>query len=412
MDHTLNEERQYRRAKDSVENYELFLKAREQQEKMGSRSKITHNHPPSPISHKHEEEAWKSEDHNPKTTSHLYHQKRGKRHYINNYLLLETLGEGSWGKVRKGLEVTKRKAVAIKIINKRKLQRKRTFRKGQPAKTLYDNILQEIAILKKLDHPNVVKLHEVIDDAQKDKLYIVMEYLPKGPIMPGGAPTSRIEDMELLRQFMRDICMALEYLHSIGIAHMDIKPENLLIDADNRLKIADFGVSMLLEKERRSGAKIRKFQGTPAFTAPETTIEVPFHPWPLDIWAVGVTFFILGHGRLPFDADNVIELYQAIRKSEPEYDEDLDPGFLDCIRKCLVKLPIRRIDVQDLRKHRWITKNGTDPLPEAKIGTTSNIVVKEQEALGRVESFRSFEEMRATETESLTNVVPITHIKE
>lgn len=199
-----------------------------------------------------------------------------------------------------------------------------------------------------------------------------MEYLPKGPIMPAGNPTKKIEDMEMIRQYMRDICMALEYLHTIGIAHMDIKPENLLVDADNRVKIADFGVSMLLESERRSGKKIQKFQGTPAFTAPETTIGKPFDPWPLDIWALGVTFFILGHGKLPFPALNVIALYNTIQNEEPAYNNDLDPGYLACVRSCLHKNPSNRVDVTELKKNDWITKKGTDPLPSQEIPNTAD----------------------------------------
>jgi len=316
------------------------------------------------------EETKQSNDQIPKTTTYLHHRQRGERHYMNNYLLLEKIGEGSYGKVRKGINVSNNQTVAIKIINKAKLKRKRTFQIGKAATSLWDNVLQELAILKKMDHPNIVKMHEVINDERKDKLYIIMEYLPKGPIMAAGNPTKKIDDMEMLRQYMRDICMALEYLHTIGIVHTDIKPENLLVDAENRLKIADFGVSMLLENERRSGKKIQKFQGTPAFTAPETTIGKPFHPWPLDIWAVGVTFFILGHGKLPFPASNVIELYKAIQYEEPEYDSDLDPGYLACVRSCLHKNPKKRVDITELKKNAWITKNGEEPLPSQEICNT------------------------------------------
>merc|ERR1719410_497532 len=110
---------------------------------------------------------------------------------------------------------------------------------------MYDNVLQEIAIMKKIKHPNIVQLFEVIDDDRKDKLYIVLEYLPKGPVMSGDAVDEPIEDMERIRGFMRDIIMGLEYIHTIGIAHMDIKPENLLLDENDRLKIAYFGVSTL-----------------------------------------------------------------------------------------------------------------------------------------------------------------------
>lgn len=381
-----------------IEKYELSLQAQDQKE-----------------------ETKQNNDQIPKTTTYLNHRKRGERHYMNNYLLLEKIGEGSYGKVRKGVNVSNNQTVAIKIINKAKLKRKRTLRKGKAATSLWDNVLQELAILKKIDHPNIVKMHEVINDARKDKLYIIMEHLPKGPIMAAGNPTKKIEDMGMLRQYMRDICMALEYLHTIGIVHMDIKPENLLVDADNRLKIADFGVSLLLEHERKTGKKIRKFQGTPAFTAPETTIGKPFDPWPLDIWAVGVTFFMLGHGKLPFSALNVIELYKAIQDEEPEYDNDLDPGYVACVRSCLQKIPKKRVDVTELKKNAWITKNGKEPLPSQEIRNTedstsdefriSQLVHNAKDALHRIRSSLSLRGNSFSGTGQEAKIVPVKNNK-
>merc|ERR1719410_1204213 len=205
-----------------------------------------------------------------KHTKKLKHRRRGQHHYINNYLLLKTLGSGSFGKVRRAINISTRQNVAIKIINKNTLKRKRTMRKGQAPTSLYDNVLQEIAIMKRVNHPNIVKLHEVIDDDRKEKLYIILEYLPKGSVMNGDVKTEAITDYEKIRAYMRDIIMGLEYIHAIGIAHMDIKPENLLLDKNDRVKIADFGVSTICD---HADGKIRKFSGTPAFTAPETTSD-------------------------------------------------------------------------------------------------------------------------------------------
>jgi len=300
-----------------------------------------------------------------KHTKKLKHRRRGQHHYINNYLLLKTLGSGSFGKVRRAVNIISRQDVAIKIINKNTLKRKRTIRKGQAPSSLYDNVLQEIAIMKRVNHPNIVKLHEVIDDERKEKLYIILEYLPKGSVMNGDVKTEAITDHEKIRAYMRDIIMGLEYIHAIGIAHMDIKPENLLLDANDRVKLADFGVSTICGHGQ--GGKIRKFSGTPAFTAPETTQNQPFTAWPLDVWAVGVTLFIFAHGRPPFYAQSIVALYDQIKDTEPEYDSELPTGLLGLMKQCLVKDPEKRITIAGMKAHPWITKDGEDPLPKQEI---------------------------------------------
>merc|ERR1719410_1205638 len=300
-----------------------------------------------------------------KHTKKLKHRRRGQHHYINNYLLLNKLGSGAYGKVRKAMNISTRQHVAIKIINKSTLKRKRTIRKGQAPSSLYDNVLQEIAIMKRVNHPNIVKLHEVIDDERKEKLYIILEYLPKGSVMNGDVKTEAITDYEKIRAYMRDIIMGLEYIHAIGIAHMDIKPENLLLDANDRVKLADFGVSTICDHGQ--GGKIRKFSGTPAFTAPETTQNQPFTAWPLDVWAVGVTLFIFAHGRPPFYANSIVDLYDKIKDTEPEYDSKLPPGMLDLMKQCLVKDPEKRITIAGMKAHPWITKEGEDVLPKQEI---------------------------------------------
>merc|ERR550517_304960 len=111
---------------------------------------------------------------------------------------------------------------------------------------------------------------------------------------------------------------------------------------------------------------MRKFQGTPAFSPPETIGDDPFMPWPLDIWAVGITLYMFGHGRPPFHQENIpiTDLYERITKDEPNYNRELDLGYLSCVERCLVKDPKKRVTLWGLKTHYWVTKSGQDPLCE------------------------------------------------
>ena len=170
---------------------------------------------------------------------------------INNYILLTDLGRGGFGKVKLVFYPEKNEHYAMKIANKSKLKKKLLTRRT----SAFSLLEQEIAILKKLDHPNCVKLIEVIDDPDNDKLYIIMELVKKGAIgsrtywknenvfLNEDEPLPLIE-LDRIRKYARDFLMGLDYLHNYGrIIHRDIKPDNLLIDEDDNLKIADFGVA-------------------------------------------------------------------------------------------------------------------------------------------------------------------------
>jgi [calcium/calmodulin-dependent protein kinase] kinase len=241
-------------------------------------------------------------------------------------------------------------------------RKKRILMKGKGTTSQWENVLQEIYIMKMLSthpHQNVVQLYEVIET--RDKLHIFMEYLPGGPVMAGKAEVEPFKDMERIRRYLRDLVMGLEHLHALGVVHMDIKPENLILDSEDRLKIIDFGVAMIVKGD----SKIRKYQGTPAFTPPETIADGPFMPWPLDVWAVGITLYIFGHGSPPFHEEGISfqHLYDLIQMEEPKFNTALDADYISCIESCLMKNPDERTTLRSLKTHQWVTKFGKDPVP-------------------------------------------------
>ena len=158
-------------------------------------------------------------------------------------------------------------------------------------------------------------------------------------------------------------------MHAQGVVHRDIKPDNLLLTEDDVLKIVDFGVSEMFEKQ--SEMLTAKSAGSPAFLPPElcVTKHGDISGKAADIWSMGVTLYCLRFGCIPFERSGVLELYEAIRNDQPVIEPDHEPDFTDLMRKLLEKDPSRRIKMPELREHPWVTRNGTDPLLSAEENT-------------------------------------------
>ncbi|KAL4485717.1 hypothetical protein ABPG72_010979 [Tetrahymena utriculariae] len=305
--------------------------------------------------------------------------KEGQKQ-INQYTLIKELGKGACGKVKLGLDEINQKYYAIKVSNKNKLKKKLVSQKIN-AFTLLE---QEIAIMKKVDHPNIVKLHEVIDDSENNKLYLVMEYMKRGAILSSGYFKATIQSQDPIRyselyddngklknkqnepksidlnsalRYMRHMTLALDYMHNFAqICHRDIKPDNLLIDENDNLKVADFGISTLMEKSDETSSNA----GTKAFMAPESWEKKVFKAPPLDIWATGVTLYIMIYGKVPFKERKLIELKNEICQKEivlppiPEIPEQAK----DLLFRMLEKNPMKRITAKGMLVHPWITGDG------------------------------------------------------
>ncbi|KAI1374697.1 Pkinase-domain-containing protein [Hypoxylon crocopeplum] len=311
---------------------------------------------------------------------------------INQYTIKEEIGRGSYGAVHLATDQFGTE-YAIKEFSKLRLRKRvqsnilrrpgpsgprqlgpgrglwSTHRKqlshhdAAEAKDALYLIREEIAIMKKLNHPNLVQLIEVLDDPENDSLYMVLEMCKKGVIMKVGLDDQADPyDDERCRLWFRDLILGIEYLHSQGIIHRDIKPDNLLLTGDDVLKIVDFGVSEIFEKT--DNMKTSKSAGSPAFLAPELcqAKHGDVSGKAADIWSMGVTLYCLKYGRLPFRRDNVLEMYEAIRTEELQLPSDEDPNFVDLITKILDKDSETRLTLREIRDHPWVTKGGSDPL--------------------------------------------------
>jgi len=272
---------------------------------------------------------------------------------INDYIIKEELGSGSFGKVKLGIHDASGAKVAIKILKKSFLKHKRVGR----IENALDSVKREVAVMKKIDHPNIVNLIEMIDDPAAEKLYLVMELVPGGPIIQGSNKLADLIPLpiEICRKYFRDIILGLDYLHKHNIVHRDIKPENLLVGEDGHVKIADFGVSYLFNE---GDDFLRKTAGTPAFLAPEVCTGETYHAVPTDIWSLGITLYLIVFGKCPFLARNVMMMYKAIKENPLVFPTKVDPQLEDLFHRILERDTNKRITLKELKIHPWVTENG------------------------------------------------------
>ena len=204
--------------------------------------------------------------------------------------------------------------------------------------------------MKKLNHPNLVSLIEVLDDPTEDSLYMVMEMCKKGVVMKVGLEEQAdpYTDDEC-RVWFRDLVLGMEYLHAQGVVHRDIKPDNCLIDKDDVLKVVDFGVSEMFEKDTEMVTA--KSAGSPAFLPPELCVarHGDISGKAADIWSMGVTLYCLKYGTIPFERSSIFDLYECIKNEQPSLATEKDPDFSDLMYKILEKNPSKRIKMKQLR---------------------------------------------------------------
>ncbi|KAL4660593.1 calcium/calmodulin-dependent protein kinase kinase 1 isoform X2 [Arapaima gigas] len=293
---------------------------------------------------------------------------------LNQYKLESEIGKGSYGVVKLAYNEDDDKYYAMKVVSKKKLMKQYGFPRrppprgakgaqGMQPKVLgpLERVYQEIAILKKLDHVNIVKLVEVLDDPSEDNLHMV-SILFLSPVME--VPTDNPFTEEQTRIYFRDIVLGIEYLHYQKIVHRDIKPSNLLLGDDGHVKIADFGVSNQFEG---NDALLSSTAGTPAFMAPETLSDnrKSFSGKALDIWAMGVTLFCFVFGKCPFIDEYILALHNKIKNKPVEFPEMpvISEELKSLILRMLDKNPDTRITVPEIKVHPWVTQNGSCPLP-------------------------------------------------
>jgi len=297
------------------------------------------------------------------TTAELKHDRDENVKKVNAYGIGKQLGKGSFGTVYKGTKGGD--DFALKVLKRSLLKRKRMGRTGNA----FEAVLREIAVMKKLHHPNVVKLYEVIDDPERDELYLVLEFVEGGDLMEPIRKKEVVPE-DTLRLWTRDLLLGLEHLHLSGVCHRDVKPENVLWDKRaGRAKLADFGVSTIMRSQGLGGDILMATGGTVPFFAPEMcsvqSRQGGYSGKAADLWACGVCLFMWRYHRLPFAAPTELMMMEAIRDTPLEWPDDADATaeLKAVLRGLLEKLPKQRWRMRELRRDMWITSGGTSLLP-------------------------------------------------
>ncbi|KAF8109287.1 hypothetical protein N665_0098s0015 [Sinapis alba] len=263
---------------------------------------------------------------------------------LGKYELGRLLGSGSFAKVHVARSIqTDDQLMAVKIIDK-----KRTAKAG-----LEPRILREIEAMRRLrHHPNVLKIHEVM--ATKTKIYIVME-LAAGGDFTKILRSGRLKESEA-RRYFQQLVSALTFCHREGIAHRDVKPQNLLLDKDGYLKISDFGLSALPENRSSTGMLLTSC-GTPAYTAPEVIAQRAYNGLKADSWSCGVFLFVLLAGYTPFDDSHMVIMYRKIQRREYKFPRWFSKQTRSIIYKMLDPNPATRMSIEDVSETKWFKKS-------------------------------------------------------
>uniref|UniRef100_UPI00398F4227 serine/threonine-protein kinase MARK1 isoform X3 n=1 Tax=Pristiophorus japonicus TaxID=55135 RepID=UPI00398F4227 len=256
--------------------------------------------------------------------------------HIGNYRLLKTIGKGNFAKVKLARHVLTGREVAVKIIDRTQLN-----------STSLQKLFREVRIMKILNHPNIVKLFEVIETEKT--LYLIMEYASGGEVFDYLVAHGRMKEKEARAKF-RQIVSSVQYCHQKHIVHRDLKAENLLLDADMNIKIADFGFS----NEFTIGNKLDTFCGSPPYAAPELFQGKKYDGPEVDVWSLGVILYTLVSGSLPFDGQNLKELRERVLRGKYRIPFYMSTDCENLLKKLLVLNPAKRGSLEQIMKDRWM----------------------------------------------------------
>lgn len=262
--------------------------------------------------------------------------RRTDEPHIGKYRLIKTIGKGNFAKVKLAKHVPTGREVAIKIIDKTQLN-----------PSSLNKLFREVRIMKNLDHPNIVKLFEVIETEKT--LYLVMEYASGGEVFDYLVAHGRMKEKEARAKF-RQIVSAVQYCHQKHIVHRDLKAENLLLDADMNIKIADFGFS----NEFVPGNKLDTFCGSPPYAAPELFQGKKYDGPEVDVWSLGVILYTLVSGSLPFDGQNLKELRERVLRGKYRIPFYMSTDCENLLKKFLVLNPTKRVCLENIMKDKWM----------------------------------------------------------
>uniref|UniRef100_A0A8C7GAF3 BR serine/threonine kinase 2 n=1 Tax=Oncorhynchus kisutch TaxID=8019 RepID=A0A8C7GAF3_ONCKI len=253
------------------------------------------------------------------------------------------------GLVKLGIHCVTCQKVAIKIVNREKL-----------SESVLMKVEREIAILKLIEHPHVLKLHDVYEN--KKYLYLVLEHVSGGELFDYLVKKGRLTPKEA-RKFFRQIISALDFCHSHSICHRDLKPENLLLDEKNNIRVADFGMASL----QVGDSLLETSCGSPHYACPEVIRGEKYDGRKADVWSCGVILFALLVGALPFDDDNLRNLLEKVKLGVFHMPHFIPPDCQNLLRGMIEVDATKRLTLEQIQKHNWYIGGKNEPEPEQPV---------------------------------------------
>lgn len=296
----------------------------------------------------------------------------------HKYQLVKPIGEGRFGKVYLIKSMKYNTEFVLKQI---------------PIRDSASGQDREIDMLQSLIHPNIINIYEYWTDERS--IYIIIEYCGKGSMWDMIENEGPIPKQTLV-VYCKQLLAAMDYFHSLGITHNDIKPANILIDAYNRPKYADFGMGIRSDKD----GLIKKIQGTPICMAPEMIRLEPYNPFQTDIWALGITFYMMATGKHPWGSNNITEVKKAIMNGAIIYPKELNKQFIDLLKLMLAEKPSMRALPRDLLGHPFFAPEKV----ERRINRNSSMIRLMKEA--SITNLLTFKK-RVHKTTTATVMVPL-----
>ena len=257
---------------------------------------------------------------------------------INQYQIKEIIGEGMFGKVKLAIHLLTNEKVAIKIFDKGKIKTKKEK----------EYIEREIAILKKLNHYNTIKLFNIIQN--DEYIFLIQEYISGKELLYFIENTDNLSEKEICRLYQQ-IISGIEYMHEMGIAHRDLKLENILLNYKKDIKIIDFGLSN--KYDRDIDELLHSSCGSPCYAAPEMIRGIEYKGLNTDIWRSGIILYLMLCKKFPFNDKNNSKLYQKILSGKFIIPNYLSTEAKDIIINVLKVNPQERIKINEIKNHPW-----------------------------------------------------------
>lgn len=279
-----------------------------------------------------------------RSVSPLQKQPRGPE-LVGHFLVGSVIGKGTFGQVKLGIDTVTGEKVAIKTLEKSRFR------------AISDElrIARELQFLREVRHPHIIQLYETYET--KTEICLIMEYASRGDLLNHLLSQGKLKESEACRLYQQ-LLSALDYLHSKGVAHRDIKLENILLDCKFNVKLADFGLSNNFESEQLMNTAC----GSPCYACPEAIAGKPYIGPKADVWSSGVVLFTLINGSLPFEDSNLSALYQKILAGKFSMPISFSDELKELIENILQIDPKSRFSVQEILNSPWLSSYPGAPL--------------------------------------------------